>query len=81
MYPATESGQSESGPFVTDDYFLPFFIRRAPVEDNAASECIRTTAATYCCKILQLYQYNADVYGIPPQEYQFMQHKRQLITG
>ena len=29
------------------------FIRRAPVEDNTASERIHTVAATYGCKILQ----------------------------
>ena len=45
MYPATESGRSESGPFVIDDYiFMTVFIRRVPVE---ASEWIRTAAATY----------------------------------
>ena len=33
------------------------------VEDNTASECIRTVAATYGCKILQLYEYDANVYG------------------
>ena len=27
-------------------------IRGAPVEDNTASECVRTVAATYGCKIL-----------------------------
>ena len=53
MCPATESGRTESGPFVIDDYFLSVFIRRARVEDNTASECIRTVAATYGCKILQ----------------------------
>ena len=30
---------------------------------NTASECIRTQAATYGCKILQLYEYDANVYG------------------
>ena len=55
MYPATESGRSESAPFAIDDYFfMTVFIRRAPVEDNAASECIRTIAATYGCKILRI---------------------------
>ena len=64
MYPATESGRSESGPFVIDDYFLRLFvvIRRAPVEDNIAPECICTVAATYSCKILQLYEYDENVY-------------------
>ena len=32
------------------------------MEDNAASECIRNVAATYGCKILQLYEYNANMY-------------------
>ena len=64
MCPATKSGRSESGPLVTDDYFfMTVFIRGAPVEDNTASECVRIVAATYVCKILQLYEYNADVYG------------------
>ena len=35
----------------------PLF-RKVPVE-----ECIRTVAATYGCKILQLYEYDANVYG------------------
>ena len=57
------------------------------MEDNTTSECIRTVAATYDCKILQLYEYDANVYGTmrtangTPLEYQFMQHRRQLITG
>ena len=64
MYPATESGRSESGPFVVNDYFfMTVFIRRAPVEENTASECIRAVAATYGCKIVQLYEYDANVYG------------------
>ena len=49
MYPATESGRSKSGPFVTDD-FCTVFIRRTPVENKTASECIRAAAATYACK-------------------------------
>ena len=62
-------------------------IRRAPVEDNTASECIHTVAATYGCKILQPYEYGANVYGHdancewhPKNTNQFMQHERQL-TG
>ena len=62
MYSATESGRSESGPFVIDDFFFTFFIGRASVEDTAASECIRTVGATHGCKILQLYEYDANVY-------------------
>ena len=42
---------------------MTVFIRRAPVEDNTTSECVRTVAATYGCKILQLYEYDANVYG------------------
>ena len=63
MCPATEFVQSESGPFVIDEYFLTVFNRRAPVEDNTAMECVRTVAATYGCKILQLYEYDANVYA------------------
>ena len=63
MYPAIESGRSESGPFVTDDNFYDFFVKRVPVEDTTASECIRTVGATYGCNILQLYEYDANVYG------------------
>ena len=33
------------------------------MEDNTASECIRTVAATYGCKILQLYECDANVLG------------------
>ena len=63
MYPATESGRSESGPFVTDDYFSLLF----SLEEHQlriiphASECIRTVAATYSCKTV--YVYDANVYG------------------
>ena len=63
MYPATESGRSESGPFVIDDLFFTVFIRRVPVADNTAEECIHAVAATYGYKILQLYKYDANVYG------------------
>ena len=62
MYPATESGRSESGPFARL-LSMTVFIRRAPVEENTASECISTVAATYGCKILKLYEYDANVYG------------------
>ena len=44
-------------------FFMTVFIRGALVEDNTASECVRTVAATYGCKILQLYGHNANVYG------------------
>ena len=91
MCPATESGRSESGPFVIDDYFLTVFIRRAPVEriqPHRNRNASVPKAQTYGCKILQLYEYSdANVLQIRcelrmrPQEYQFMQHKRQLIAG
>ena len=40
-------------------FFMTVSIRGAPVEDNTASECVRTVAATYGCK----YEYTANVYG------------------
>ena len=43
--------------------FMTIFIRRASVKHNKAMECIRTVAPTYGCEILQLYEYNANVYG------------------
>ena len=45
------------------DKFLTVLIRGVSVEDNTESECIRTAAATYGCKILQLYEYEANEYG------------------
>ena len=59
MYLATESGRSKCGPFVIDNYFLRLFSLE---ENNTASERIRTVAATYGCKILQLYEYDANMY-------------------
>ena len=44
-------------------FFMIVFIRRAPVKHNTTSQCIRAVAATYGCKIFQLYEYNANVYG------------------
>ena len=42
MYQDTESGRSETGPFVIDDYFfMTVFVRRPPVKHNTSSECIR----------------------------------------
>ena len=63
MYPATKSCRSESGPLLLTIIFMTVLIRRAPVEDNTVSECIRTVATTYGCKILQLYEYDANMYG------------------
>ena len=45
--------------FLLTIIFMTVFITGAPVEDNTVSECIRTVAATYGCKILQLYKYEA----------------------
>ena len=87
MYPATESGRSESGPFVINDYFLWLFSLEEHQSRKIPHRNIRTVAATYGCKMLHLYEYDANVYEIrcdsrmKPQEYRFMQHKRQLITG
>ena len=36
------------------DFLMTVFIREAQVEENNSSECIRTVAATYGCKILRL---------------------------
>ena len=70
MYPATESGRSYSGPFAIDDYFfMTVFIRRAPVKHDTISKCIHTAAATYGCKILQLYEYDNEL-RMTAQEYQ-----------
>ena len=33
------------------------------MEDNTASECILTVAAMVGCKSLQIYEYDANVYG------------------
>ena len=44
-------------------FFKTVVIKRAPVKDNTALECIRTEAATYGCKILQPYEYDENVYG------------------
>ena len=67
---------------------MTVFIREAPIEENIASAWIRTVATTYDCKILHPYKYGANEYGYEakvlrmiPQEYQLMQHKRQLIIG
>ena len=62
MYPATESGRSENGPFVIDDYFYDCFHQKSTSGGYNASECIRTVGATYGCKILQLYEHDANVY-------------------
>ena len=43
--------------------FMTVFIKGAPVEDNNASECVGIVATTYGSKILQLYEYNTNVYG------------------
>ena len=42
---------------------MTVFIRRASVEGNTASQRIHTVAATYGRKILQPYEYDANVYG------------------
>ena len=48
---------------------MTVFIRRAPVEDDTVSERIRTVAATYGCKNLQPYEYDANVYGYDANVY------------
>ena len=61
MQLATESEAKlvyKEPPFVIDDESLWLF-QGVLVEDNIVSECIRTVAATYGCKILQMYKYEA----------------------
>ena len=52
-------------PFVIDvqSSYIIVFIRGGPVEGDTASECIRNVAATYDCKILQLYENEANEHG------------------
>ena len=50
--------------FVDEHYFsMDVFIQEALIEENTASGCIRTVAATCGCKILQLCKYEANEYG------------------
>ena len=59
---------------------MTVFIKRAQVEDNAAMECIRTIAAKYGCKILALYEYEANEYGYEAKcKLYAKKHKRQKI--
>ena len=64
MCPAAESDAKVvyKEPLFFDEHklFMTVFIREAPIEENTASECIRTVAAKYGCKILQLYEYEAN---------------------
>ena len=41
---------------------MNILIGEAPIKKNTASECIRTVAAAYGCKILQLYEHQANEY-------------------
>ena len=64
MYPAAESEAKMvyKEPLFVDEhqFFMTVFIREAPIEENIGSECILTVAATYGCKLLQLYEYEAN---------------------
>ena len=42
---------------------MSVLIREAPIEENTALECIRTVAAMYDGRILQLYECGTDEYG------------------
>ena len=61
---------------------MSVFIGEARIEENTTSECIRTVAAMYGGRILQLYEYGTDEYGyeasfeLHPNH--LMQHRRQL---
>ena len=65
------------------DCVMTVFIREAPIEENTASEWIRTEAATCSCKIVQLCEYEAMRAGTnrtandTEKRHQFMQHKGQ----
>ena len=66
VYPAAKSEAKvfyKESLFV-DEYklFMAVFIGESQVEENSASECNCTIAATYDCKILQLYEYDANEY-------------------
>ena len=68
MYPAAESEAKMvyKEPIFVDEhkFFINVFIQKASIEENTASECIRNVAATYGCKILQLYEYEANKYSL-----------------
>ena len=63
---------------------MNYSVPEASIEKITASGRIRTVAATYGCKILQLCEYDENVYGyelrMTSKQYHFMQHKGQLIT-
>ena len=68
MYPsgASETTVIYKEPLFVDEhnwFLMNVFIREAPIEKNVASKCIRTIAAKYGCKILQLCEYDAKLYG------------------
>ena len=50
-------------PILNRLIFVTVFIRKELVEDYTESECIRTVAATYSCKSLQRYEYEANEYS------------------
>ena len=50
---------------------MTVFIRRTLVEDKTVSECIRIVAATYFCKISQLFEYGANEYGYKAKCYRY----------
>ena len=64
MYPTAESEAKvvyKESLFVYEHlFFMTVFIREAPIEESTTLECIRTIAATYRCKILQLYECGAN---------------------
>ena len=59
MCPTTESGRSESEPFVIDNYFLWLFSLE---KHQWRILSHRNASATYGCKILQPYEYDANMY-------------------
>ena len=61
MYPAANPKRKwfAKEPLLVDEhyFFMTAFIREAPIEENTASECIRTVAATM---VVKLYEYVTD---------------------
>ena len=64
MYPSVASEPTalyKESLFVDEHWFLMnVFIPEALIKKNIASECIRTVAATFGCKTLQLCEYDAN---------------------
>ena len=75
------SGEAKVDHLLLATISLTVFIRRVPVEDNTASACIHTVA-TYGIRIRRERHVRIRCeLRVILREYQFMPHKRKLITG